>query len=181
MNIWKDFNPARIKPNDFIACIEIPKGSKNKYELDKESGFLILDRILFTSTHYPANYGFIPLTYADDKDPMDVLVLSSEEIAPLSLVRVYPIGVLAMKDDGFFDYKVLAIPFGDPTWSHFRELEELPKHIFDEISHFFNVYKTLEYKETVVMEVMGRQRAEEVVEEAIHMFREKFWRGEFND
>jgi len=174
MNIWKDFNPARIRPNDFIACIEIPKGSKNKYELDKESGFLILDRVLYTSTHYPANYGFIPLTYADDKDPLDVLVLSSETISSLALVRVYPIGVLAMTDDGAFDYKIVAIPFGDPTWSNFRELEDLPKHIFDEISHFFNVYKTLEHKETVVMEVMGRRRAEEIVEESIRMFRDKF-------
>ena len=93
MNLWKDMNPSRISPHDFIAVIEISKGSKNKYELDKESGALILDRVLYTSTHYPANYGFVPLTYADDKDPLDVLVLCSEQIAPLAIVECYPIPI----------------------------------------------------------------------------------------
>ena len=91
MNIWRDVSPNRVTPTDFISVIEIPKGCKNKYELDKETGMLILDRVLYTSTHYPANYGFIPLTYADDKDPLDVLVLCSETIAPLALARCYPI------------------------------------------------------------------------------------------
>ena len=98
MNIWHDLSPKRVKPEDFVALIEIPKGSKNKYELDKETGHIILDRILHTSTHYPANYGLIPRTYGDDKDPLDVLVLCSETIRPMSLVRVYPIGVISMLD-----------------------------------------------------------------------------------
>lgn len=99
-NIWHDMNPERIRPDDFIAVIEISKGSKKKYELDKETGYLILDRILYTSTHYPANYGLIPRTYADDGDPLDVLVLCSEELEPLTLVRCYPIGMMKMIDNG---------------------------------------------------------------------------------
>ena len=100
MNIWHDISKDRINTEDFISCIEIPKGCKNKYEVDKQTGMLILDRILYTATHYPANYGFIPRTYADDGDPLDVLVICSEEIAPLALVRCYPIGQIAMIDEG---------------------------------------------------------------------------------
>lgn len=174
MNIWKDINPSRVTPNDFVAVIEIPKGCKNKYELDKETGFLVLDRVLYTSTHYPANYGFIPRTYADDKDPLDVLVLCSENIVPLSLVRCYPIGVMAMTDDGAFDYKIIAIPYGDPSYNYCRDISDLPHHTMDEIQHFFSVYKTLEHKTTSVLEVMGRARALQIVEESIVMFRDKF-------
>lgn len=107
MNIWHDISPKRIKTDDFCAVIEITKGSKAKYELDKETGLLFLDRILYTSTHYPANYGFIPRTYAEDHDPLDVLVLCSENIHPLSLVRCYPIGVISMEDNGSKDEKLL--------------------------------------------------------------------------
>lgn len=121
MNIWHDISPKRITAEDFIAVIEISKGSKNKYELDKETGLLILDRILYTSTHYPANYGFIPRTYADDGDPLDVLVLCSEELVPLSLVRCYPIGVMSMIDNGKYDEKIIAIPFSDPTYNGYAE------------------------------------------------------------
>ena len=98
MNIWHDISAERITPEDFIACIEISKGGKNKYELDKETGMLILDRVLYTATHYPANYGFIPRTYAGDGDPLDVLVLCQESILPLTLVRCYPIGMIRMVD-----------------------------------------------------------------------------------
>ena len=115
MDIWHDIDSKRITTEDFIAVIEIEKGSKNKYELDKETGALILDRILYTSMHYPANYGFIPRTYADDFDPLDVLVLCSESIRPLTLVRCYPIGVISMIDNGYNDDKIIAIPFQDPT------------------------------------------------------------------
>ena len=114
MNIWHDIAPSRVKPEDFWAVIEIEKGSKNKYELDKETGMLRLDRILYTSTHYPANYGFIPRTWAEDGDPLDVLVLCSESIRPLSLVRCFPIGVISMEDGGSQDEKIIAIP---PTTS----------------------------------------------------------------
>ncbi|MBR2974988.1 MAG: inorganic diphosphatase, partial [Clostridia bacterium] len=117
MNIWHDINPSRISIDDFVAVIEIPKGSKEKYELDKETGRLILDRILHTSTHYPANYGFVPLTLAGDGDPMDVLVLCSQPLVPLSMVRCYPIGVITMNDGGEMDEKIIAIPFSDPNYN----------------------------------------------------------------
>ncbi len=116
MNLWHDIDPERMQPEDFLAVIEIEKGSKNKYELDKQTGALRLDRILYTSTHYPANYGFIPRTYADDGDPLDVLVLCSESIRPMSLVRVYPVGYFTMRDNGAMDDKILAIPFGNPMF-----------------------------------------------------------------
>lgn len=120
MSIWHDIDPSRITPTDFVAVIEIPKGSKNKYELDKDTGLLILDRVLYTSTHYPANYGFIPRTFSEDNDPLDVLVLCSETIVPLATVRCYPIGVVMMQDGGEMDYKIIAIPFKDPNWNIYK-------------------------------------------------------------
>lgn len=162
-NIWHDMSPERISPEDFVAVIEIPKGSKKKYELDKQTGLIILDRILYTSTHYPANYGFIPRTYGDDNDPLDVLVICSEALEPLTLVRCYPIGVITMKDSGKLDEKIIAIPFGDPNYSDYRDIAQLPPHIFNEMKHFLEVYKTLEGKETIVNEVENREKAIEVI------------------
>ena len=167
MNLWHDIRPGRQRPEDFLAVIEIEKGSKNKYELDKETGALILDRILYTSTHYPANYGFIPRTYADDGDPLDVLVLCSEPIRPLSLSRVYPVGYFSMRDGGKMDDKILAIPFEDPMYNCYRDVSELPAHISEEIAHFFTVYKSLEPgKEAEVDFVHGREEAVEVIRRA---------------
>lgn len=174
MNIWHDIDSSRITPEDFIAVIEIPKGSKKKYELDKQTGLMKLDRILHTSTHYPANYGFIPRTYADDLDPLDVLVLCSEPIDPLTLVRCYPIGVITMLDNGNNDEKIIAIPFEDPTYNTYKDISELPKHIFEEMCHFFTVYKTLENKETVVDEVKGVDEAIKVITYTIANYKEKF-------
>ena len=167
MNIWHDISPKRIQADDFIAVIEIPKGSKKKYELDKETGLLILDRILYTSTHYPANYGFIPRTFAEDGDPLDVLVLCSESIEPLTLVRCYPIGVIRMLDNGKPDEKIIAIPFNDPSYNLYKDISDLPKHVFDEMRHFFTVYKALENKQTAVDEEQGREEAVRVVRECI--------------
>lgn len=173
-NIWHDIDEKRIAPDDFMVVIEIPKGSKNKYELDKETGVLMLDRILHTSTHYPANYGFIPRTYADDKDPLDALVLCSEPIAPMTLVRCYPIGAIKMIDNGSNDEKIIAIPFGDPTYNGYRDIKELPKHIFNEMAHFFTVYKNLEHKETAVDEIIGSENVRPIIQEAIEGYRKLF-------
>ena len=149
MNLWHDISPERMQPEDFLVVIEIEKGSKNKYELDKQTGALRLDRILYTSTHYPANYGFIPRTYADDGDPLDVLVLCSEPIRPMSLVRVYPVGYSALSD--------------------------LPAHISNEISHFFSVYKHLEPDTNAEVDsVHGRAEAVAVIREAFAAYRRKF-------
>jgi len=165
---------SRITPEDFMVVIEIPKGSKAKYELDKQSGLLKLDRILHTSTHYPANYGFIPRTYADDLDPLDVLVLCSETIIPLTLIRCYPVGVITMLDNGRNDEKIIAIPFSDPTYNSYTDISELPQHIFEEMTHFFTVYKSLENKETVVYEVKGKEDALRIIESCIKNYQEKF-------
>lgn len=173
-NIWHDINPNRIKPDDFIAVIEISKGSKKKYELDKETGLIILDRILYTSTHYPANYGFIPRTYGDDKDPLDVLVVCSESIEPMSLVRCYPIGVMKMIDNGMGDEKIIAIPYNDPMFNMYKHIDELPSHIFSEMRHFFSVYKELENKETVVDEFGGAEEAKKIIDYCIDNYIERF-------
>ena len=173
-NIWHDISPDRIKPDDFICVIEISKGSKKKYELDKETGFIILDRILYTSTHYPADYGFIPLTYADDNDPLDVLLLCSEILEPLTLVRAYPIGVITMIDNDSRDEKIIAIPFNDPNYNEYKDISDLPKHIFDEMCHFFEVYKKLENKHTAVNEVMGRKEALEIIGYALENYKKTF-------
>ena len=172
MNLWHDIAPARVRPEDFFAVIEIEKGSKNKYEMDKETGALRLDRILYTSTHYPANYGFIPRTWADDGDPLDVLVLCNEPIDPLVLVQCYPIGVITMLDNGKNDEKIIAIPFEDPTYNAYRGIEALPSHLFEEMRHFFSVYKQLEGKETAVNEVMGQKQAVEVIKQCIKNYNE---------
>ncbi|WP_294549664.1 inorganic diphosphatase [uncultured Pseudoflavonifractor sp.] len=173
-NIWHDISPKRITPEDFVAVIEIPQGSKKKYELDKETGLIILDRVLHTSTHYPANYGFIPRTYGDDGDPLDVLVLCSESMDPLTLVRVYPIGYISMLDDGKNDEKIIAIPFTDPAYNVYRDISDLPAHVFDEMAHFFTVYKQLEGKDTVAGEVNGREAAVRVIQQAIDHYSDTF-------
>ena len=170
MNIWHDISPKRITARDFIAVVEISKGSKCKYELDKETGLLRLDRILYTSTHYPANYGFIPRTYADDLDPMDVMILCSEPIRPLTEVRCYPIGVISMIDSGRFDEKIVCIPFNDPTYNTYTDITQLPRHIFDEMMHFFRVYKELEDKDTAVNELKGAKEAEEIIQQSIDCY-----------
>lgn len=175
-NIWHDISPKRINADDFMAVIEITKGSKKKYELDKETGVLMLDRILYTSTHYPANYGFIPRTYGDDLDPLDVVVICSEKIDPMTIVRCYPIGVITMKDSGKLDEKIIAIPFNDPNYNSYKDISELPKHVFDEMTHFFKVYKNLEDKETVVDEVQGKEAAVEIIEKSIGNYIQEFCR-----
>ena len=174
MNPWHDINPERISPEDFLAVIEISKGCKNKYELDKETGLLILDRILHTSTHYPANYGFIPRTYGDDLDPLDVLLLCSEPLSPMTLARCYPIGLITMLDDRKNDDKIIAISYTDPTYNEYKDISQLPKHIFDEMLHFFSVYKALEGKETVSKDIFPRSCAVEIIRSGIESYYREF-------
>lgn len=169
MNVWHSLSPERITPEKFDAYIEIPKGCKSKYELDKETGLLKLDRILYTSTRYPANYGFIPRTYADDLDPLDVLVLCSEKVYPSTLIQCYPIGYIRMIDSGYNDEKIIAIPLNDPNYNTYKDISELPQHIFKEMCHFFAVYKTLEKsgKYTKVEDVKGAEEAQEIIRQAM--------------
>lgn len=170
MNIWHSMDKSRIKGDDFVALIEISKGSKQKYELDKNTGLLMLDRILYTSTIYPANYGFIPLTLSDDGDPMDVLVLCSQPLLPMSLVRCYPIGVIVMNDGGKQDEKIIAIPHSDPSYNCYSDISQLPSHIFLEMEHFFMVYKELENKTTAIEFISGADKAIEMVNQAIDRY-----------
>lgn len=170
MHSWHDVKASRVTPQRFLAMIEISKGSKNKYELDKETGHLLLDRVLFTSTHYPQNYGFIPRTFADDYDPLDVLVLCSESIIPMSLVECTPIGVLIMTDNGLNDEKIIAVAVNDPFYNCYKDISEVPPHIMDEIKHFFAVYKTLEGKPTSVDVVKDRVEAERIIEESLKRY-----------
>lgn len=174
MNIWHDIDPKMIKPNNFTAVIEISKGSRCKYELDKNTGRLRLDRILYTATHYPANYGFIPRTYGDDLDPLDVLVLCDAPIFPLTLVQCYPIGVINMIDNGCNDEKIIAIPFSDPMYNESKSIHDLPAHTFSEMEHFFSVYKQLEGKDTAVNPVQDRGDATEIIRKAIEHYRVVF-------
>lgn len=174
MNIWHDLPEEFIHEDSFTAVIEIPKGGKNKYELDKTTGLLRLDRVLYTSTHYPANYGFIPRTFAEDDDPLDVLVICAEPINPMTLVQVYPIGIIRMLDGGRNDDKIIAIPFSDPTYNNIRSIDELPPHILDEMLHFFKVYKQLENKETDIRTKYGRDEALAIIRESIEAYKVKF-------
>ncbi len=175
MNIWHVVSGSRITPVAFLACIEISAGSKNKYELDKETGALILDRILYTATHYPHNYGFIPHTLSEDGDPLDVLVICSEPLLPLSLTPAKPIGLLEMDDTGFLDEKIIAVCACDPLYKDYSDIRELPPHVAEEIEHFFSVYKELEHgKHTVVKEMRGAQEAQRVVAESIAKYEKAF-------
>lgn len=174
MNIWHDISPDRITAERFEALIEIPKGSKSKYELDKATGMLRLDRVLYTSTVYPANYGFIPRTLAEDGDPLDVLVLSTESIFPMTLVTCAPIGVIMMTDDGEKDEKIIAVPENDPMYRNYCDVGDLPQHLFDEMMHFFEVYKVLEHKITAVKEIRHRRNALEVIGRCIENYAVKY-------
>ena len=176
MNIWHDIDNDRITKDKFLACIEIPRGSKKKYELDKETGLIILDRILYTSTHYPANYGFIPRTYSQDRDPLDVLILCNETFDPLTLIRCKPIGVVKMIDDEECDEKIITVCIDDPSMNSYEDIRDLPVHLFDEIKHFFTVYKELENKHTVVTEVCGVEEAKNVIQQSLEAYNEMFRR-----
>ena len=164
--IWHTIDDKRITKDDFMAVIEIPKGSKKKYEMDKETGYMMLDRILYTSTHYPANYGFIPRTLSEDGDPLDVLVLCSESLDTGTMVRCYPIGTVTMIDDGKSDAKIIAIPFKDPLYNEYKSINSLPKHVASEMVHFLKVYKELENKVTEVKEMEGDEAAREAIQDA---------------
>ena len=174
MNIWHDLDESRVNKDSFIACIEISKGSKKKYELDKETGLIILDRILYTSTHYPANYGFIPKTYADDNDPLDVLVLCQESLEPLSLVKCRPLGVVKMIDSGAIDEKIIAVVENDPFMSNYNSINDLPSHMLEEMKHFFRVYKELEGKNTYIEKIEGLDSAKDIIVNCLNLYKEKF-------
>lgn len=176
MNAWHDVSPGDHAPRWFSAIVEIPKGSKVKYELDKETGLLRVDRVLYSSVVYPANYGFIPRSLGDDGDPLDVLVLMQEPVAPLSLLRARPIGLLPMVDQGQLDEKVLCVHMDDPEYAGYGSAGDLPAHRLDELRMFFEDYKKLEGKEVQVMDFHGPEQAVEAVAAALRRYEERFAR-----
>lgn len=169
----KRFLKFKFDENLFPVMIEISKGSKNKYEVDKVTGLLRLDRILYTSTHYPQNYGYIPLTICDDGDALDVLVISSETIIPYSFTMCKAIGIINMIDTGKIDYKVLAVPVNDPFYNKIDDIDELEPHLVDEIKHFFSVYKYLENKETEIKNIGNNIEAKKIIKESIEAFKKE--------
>jgi len=167
MNIWHDIEKSRIKPDEFTAFIEIKKGGKVKYELDKATGLIKFDRLLFTSMVYPANYGFIPRTLGGDGDPLDVLVLTTEPLESGVLVDAKTIGMIVMVDDGEMDEKIIAVAKNDPFLSNIKSMDDLPKHAFDEMRHFFGRYKELQNKVTEIKSIEGIEAAEKCIQESI--------------
>ncbi len=174
MHPWHDVAIGPETPNAIRAVIEIPKGSKVKYELDKDTGLLAVDRILYSSVMYPANYGFIPQTLGEDNDPLDVLVLMQEPVQPLSLLRVRPIGLLQMLDEGQGDEKIIAVHLDDPEYSDYHATVNLPAHRMRELRTFFQDYKQLEGKEVVVEEFSGPEMSRRVIEEAVKRYRTEY-------
>ncbi|MBL8788810.1 MAG: inorganic diphosphatase [Deltaproteobacteria bacterium] len=172
MHPWHDLpNNPDTAAVSFNAVIEIPKGSRVKYELDKPTGLLRVDRILYSSVIYPANYGFIPRSYCDDGDPLDVLVLGNEPVVPLAIMRARAIGVMRMVDQGQGDDKIVAVHINDPAFSDYTDISELPGHVAKEMRRFFEDYKSLEGKHVEVAQMEGAVRAQEILREALELYR----------
>ena len=174
---WHDVTPGPSIPSQFLAVIEIPAGSNVKYELDKETGLLRVDRVLYSAVHYPANYGFIPQTYAEDDDPLDVLVLCQEPVPPLTLVRSRAIGLMTMLDSGKRDHKILAVAMDDPEYSTFQDAGQLPAHRLALLRRFFQDYKQLEGKAVEVDEFQSGAAALPVIEQALERYSQARRRG----
>jgi inorganic pyrophosphatase len=173
-NPWHDVSIGSDAPDIVRAIIEIPRGSRAKYELDKESGLLKLDRVLYSSVHYPANYGFIPRTLGDDHDPLDILVLSQVEVEPLCIVRARVIGVMRMVDSGEGDDKILAVAADDVSVDDIRSIEQLPSHFHSELRHFFEEYKRLENKTVLVEDFQDATLAKEIISAATANYKAAF-------
>lgn len=171
---WHQVSPGDDTPNIVNAIIEIPKGSKAKYEIDKDSGLLKLDRILFSSVMYPANYGFIPQTYCDDKDPLDILVICSADVYPMSMIEAKVIGVMHMVDNGEQDDKIIAVAKNDMSVNYIDDLNELPPHTMKEIVRFFKDYKALEDKKVTIEHLLGKPYAYKVIKESLALYQSTF-------
>jgi inorganic pyrophosphatase len=167
---WHSVSPGENSPESVTAIIEIPKGSKAKYEIDKDTGLLRLDRMLFSSVMYPANYGFIPQTYCDDHDPLDILVLCSADVYPLSMIEAKVIGVMHMVDNGEQDDKIIAVAKNDMSVNYIDDLSELPPHTMKEIVRFFQDYKALEHKNVTIEDLLGKEDAYNVIKESIALY-----------
>ncbi len=170
MNPWHDIEIGESAPEIINAIIEIPKFSKTKFEMDKKSGLLKVDRVLYSSVHYPANYGFIPQSYCGDKDPLDILVLGQAEVFPISIMRARPIGYMRMVDQGESDDKVISVHADDPEMAHVQSINDLAPHILKEIRNFFEIYKNLEGKEVKVEGFFDKAEAQKIIAEALALY-----------
>jgi inorganic pyrophosphatase len=173
-NSWHHVSPGEHIPDIVNGIIEIPKGTRAKYELDKESGLLVLDRVLYSSVYYPANYGFIPQTYCEDKDPLDILILTQIEVVPLCIVPAKVIGVMRMLDNNEADDKIIAVSAGDPSINHINDITELPPHFMSELRSFFEDYKKLENKRVVVEEFFDRKMATQILQDSLELYKKHF-------
>jgi len=176
-NLWHQLEPGPEVPNIIYVIVEIPKGSRNKYEYGKELGVLKLDRVLFSSLHYPGDYGLIPRTFYDDGDPLDVLVMINEHTFPGCIIEARPIGLFKMLDQNLADDKVLAVPARDPIFDDYQDIDDIPRHFLKEVAHFFEVYKDLEGKRTKPVGWESAKVAKEEIRRAIGLYRERFSRG----
>lgn len=170
-NPWHDVAIGTNAPETVNGIIEIPKNTRAKYELDKESGMLKMDRVLYSSMYYPANYGFIPQTYCDDKDPLDIVVLSQVTIVPMCIVSAKVIGVMQMLDNGEMDDKIIAVAENDMSVNHINDITELPEHFFRELQNFFEDYKKLEHKTVEVEEFQNAEKAREIVRKSMEDYK----------
>lgn len=173
-NAWHDVSFGENAPEFVNGIIEIPKQSRAKYELDKETGMVMLDRVIASPMTYPANYGFIPKTYCDDKDPLDILVLSEIQLVPMCLVEAKIIGVMQMIDGGEMDDKIIAVAKGDKNWNHINDLDELNPHTLNEIRAFFEDYKKLENKKVEIKGFLNKAEAIRIFEQSVVDYKEKF-------
>jgi inorganic pyrophosphatase len=167
---WHGIDPGKRAPEVVDCVIEVPRGSRNKYELDKKTGLLRLDRVLYSAVFYPANYGFIPRTYCDDRDPLDILVLGQEPVVPICILTARPIGVMQMVDQNEEDDKIIAIHENDPAVSHYQDISMLPKHTLEELQRFFEDYKILERKKVRIERFKGRVDAQEIIRRSIQLY-----------
>ena len=174
INPWHDVNIGKDAPEYVTGVIEIPKGSKGKYELDKQTGMLLLDRVLFSAVHYPANYGFIPQTFCEDHDPLDILIISQIDIPSMTLVRAKVIGVMRMVDQGEADDKIIAVAASDQSVNHINDIKDLPPHLVKEVHRFFEDYKKLENKEVIVEDFLGKEDAMRIINESIALYDRTF-------
>ncbi|EFJ44122.1 hypothetical protein VOLCADRAFT_76427 [Volvox carteri f. nagariensis] len=171
---WHDLHPGNEAPNVVNCVIEIPRGSKVKYELDKDTGLCFVDRILYSSVVYPHNYGFVPKTLCEDGDPLDVLVLMQEPVVPMCFLRAKPIGVMQMLDQGERDDKLIAVHADDPEFKGFTDINQLPPHRLAEIKRFFEDYKKNEHKEVIVDDFLGSEEAKKVVKDSLNLYQEHY-------
>ena len=177
MNLWRELPPGPQVPEVVFCIVEIPKGSRNKYEYQEDTGVIKLDRVLYSSMHYPGDYGIIPRTFCEDGDPLDILVMTNQSTFPGCLIEARPIGVFHMRDAGLTDDKILAVPTNDPLSQEYNDIADIPQHFLAEVAHFFRVYKDLEM---VRVEALGWESvavAREVIAEAIQLFEERFGQG----